>query len=251
MIVIKTPGEIEVMRRACRLTAQARTLASQMVEPGVTTGEIDREVRRFIEKSGGRPTFLNYAGFPASICISVNEELIHGIPGGRILRSGDIVSLDVGAEKDGFTGDCACTVPCGGISEEAERLIAVTRMSFFEGIKAAKAGNRIGDIGHAVQTYVEANGYSVVRAYVGHGVGRDLHEDPEVPNYGRPGHGARLAEGMTIAVEPMVNAGGSGIRVLDNNWTVVTEDGSLCAHYENSILITGGEPEILTMADDI
>lgn len=251
MIIIKTPGEIERMREAGRLTAAARTLASQMVEPGVTTGRIDREVRRFIEKNGGIPTFLGYGGFPGSVCISVNEEIIHGIPGERTLREGDIVSIDVGATKGGFVGDCACTVPCGEISAEAKRLIDVTRKSFFEGLGMVRAGQRISDIGHAIQTYVEANGFSVVRAYVGHGVGRDMHEDPEVPNYGTPGHGPRLVKGMTIAIEPMVTAGDYDIRVLDNEWTVVTKDGSLSAHYENSVLITDGEPEILTMADDI
>lgn len=251
MIIVKSPRQIELMRQAGKITAAARTVAREMVAPGVTTQEIDREVHRFITKSGAEPTFLGYGGFPASTCISVNDEVIHGIPGPRVVHEGDIVSLDVGATKYGFVGDCAGTFPCGEVSEEAKRLIAVTRQSFFEGIKFAKPGYRVSDIGHAVQEYVEAHGYSVVRAYVGHGVGAEMHEEPEVPNYGTPGHGPRLVRGMTIAVEPMVNAGGYDIRVLDNDWTVVTRDGSLSAHYENTVLITDGEPEILTMAEDI
>jgi len=251
MIIIKSPREIELMRQAGKITAAARTLAREMVEPGVSTEEIDREINRFILKSGAEPTFLGYGGFPASACISLNDEVIHGIPGPRVLREGDIASLDVGATIYGFTGDCAGTFPCGEISEEARKLIEVTRQSFFEGIRFAKQGYRISDIGHAVQKYVERNGFSVVRAYVGHGVGADLHEEPEIPNFGPPGHGPRLVKGMTIAVEPMVNAGGFDIRILDNEWTVVTKDGSLSAHYENTILITDGEPEILTMAEDL
>lgn len=251
MIIIKSQREIELMRQAGKITAAARTLAREMVAPGVTTQEIDREIHRFILKSGAEPSFLGYGGFPASACISVNDEVIHGIPGPRAIHEGDIVSLDVGATIYGFTGDCAGTFPCGEISEEAKKLIEVTRQSFFEGIKFAKQGYRVSDIGHAVQEYVERNGFSVVRAYVGHGVGAHLHEEPEVPNFGPPGHGPRLVKGMTIAVEPMVNAGGFDIRVLDNEWTVVTKDGSFSAHYENTILITDGEPEILTMAEDL
>ncbi|MDY5594122.1 MAG: type I methionyl aminopeptidase [Oscillospiraceae bacterium] len=251
MIIIKSPREIDLMRQAGKITAGARTIARQMVEPGVTTQQIDREVHKFITKSGATPSFLNYGGFPASACISVNDEIIHGIPGPRVIHEGDIVSLDVGAKYKGFNGDCAGTFPCGTCSEETMRLIEVTRQSFFEGIKFAKEGYRISDIGHAIQEYVESFGYSVVREYVGHGVGAKLHEAPEIPNYGKPGHGPRLVKGMTIAVEPMVNIGGVEVRVLDNDWTVVTADGSLSAHYENTILITDGEPEILTIADDI
>ena len=250
-IIVKSPREIEFMRKAGKLTAQARTVARQAVADGVTTEQIDQEVYKFITKSGATPSFLHYGGFPASACISVNEELIHGIPGPRVIHNGDIVSVDVGAKIHGFHGDCAGTFPCGEVSEETKELIRVTRQSFFEGIKMAKAGNRIGDIGAAIQEYVERHGYSIVREYVGHGVGADLHESPEVPNYGRVGHGPRLVKGMVIAVEPMVNMGGAAIRVLDNDWTVVTVDGQLCAHYENTICITDGEPEILTMADDI
>lgn len=250
-IIVKSPRQIELMREAGKITAGARSIARQAIAAGVTTAEIDKEVYNFITKSGATPSFLNYGGFPGSACISVNEELIHGIPGKRIVRNGDIVSVDVGAKIHGFHGDCAGTYPCGEVSEETKRLIAVTRQSFFEGIKYAKAGNRLGDISAAIQEYVERHGYSIVREYVGHGIGSDLHEEPSVPNYGRAGRGPRLVKGMTLAVEPMVNMGAAAIRVLDDDWTVVTRDGSLCAHYENTILITDGEPEILTMADDI
>ena len=250
-IIVKSPRQIEFMREAGKITAGARSIARQAIAAGITTAEIDKEVYNFITKSGATPSFLNYGGFPGSACISVNEELIHGIPGKRIIRNGDIVSVDVGAKIHGFHGDCAGTYPCGEVSEETKRLIEVTRQSFFEGIKYAKAGNRLGDISAAIQEYVERHGYSIVREYVGHGIGADLHEDPSVPNYGKAGRGPRLVKGMTLAVEPMVNMGAAAIRVLDDDWTVVTKDGSLCAHYENTILITDGEPEILTMADDI
>lgn len=250
-IVIKSAREIELMRVAGRITAGARTIARQGIAAGVTTKELDREIHRYIVKNGATPTFLNYGGFPASACISVNDEVIHGIPGARVIHDGDIVSVDVGAKINGFTGDCAGTYPCGEITPEAQDLIAVTRQSFFEGIKFARVGYRVSDIGHAIQEYVESHGYSVVRSYVGHGVGAQLHEEPEIPNYGEPGHGPRLVKGMTIAIEPMVNAGTFDVRVLDNEWTVVTADGKLSAHYENTILITDGEPEILTMAEDI
>ncbi len=239
------------MRQAGRITAAARTLAREMVAPGITTAQIDREVRHFIEKSGAIPTFLGYGGFPASVCLSVNDEVIHGIPGHRVIKKGDIVSVDVGATYKGYVGDCAGTYPAGEISEEAQRLIDVTRQSFFEGMKCARAGMRVGDISNAVQTYVEKNGFSVVREYVGHGVGAEMHEAPEVPNFGRPGRGPRLLEGMTIAVEPMVNAGTWEVKVLKDGWTVKTLDGKLSAHYENSIAITSGEPEILTFAEDL
>ena len=250
-IIIKSKSDIEHMRRAGRITAAARSIARQAVAAGVTTKQIDREVHDFIVKSHAYPTFLGYGGFPASACISVNDEIIHGIPGKRKLIDGDIVSLDVGATFEGFVGDCAGTFPCGEVSPEDEKLMKVTRQSFFEGIKFARPGYRISDIGAAVQDYVESNGYSVVRDYVGHGVGREMHEAPEVPNYGRPGHGPRLVKGMTIAVEPMVCAGGYEIEQLSNGWTVVTADHSMAAHYENTILITDGEPEILTMAEDL
>ena len=251
-IVIKSDRDIELMRQAGKIAAGARSIARQMIEPGVTTKAINKEVFNFIKRSGAEPTFLGYSGYPASACISVNDQVIHGIPGSRKLCEGDIVSVDVGATYKGFVGDCAGTFPCGTCSDEALRLIAVTRQSFFEGIRYARQGYRIGDISAGVQNYAESNGYSVVRDYVGHGVGAKMHEDPEVPNYVQHGHGSpRLLKGMTIAVEPMVNAGGWEVKVLPDGWTVLTADGSLSAHYENSILITDGEPEILTMADDI
>ena len=251
-IVIKSDRDIELMRQAGKIAAGARSIARQMIEPGVTTKAINKEVFNFIKRSGAEPTFLGYAGYPASACISVNDQVIHGIPGSRRLCEGDIVSVDVGATFKGFVGDCAGTFPCGTCSYEALRLIAVTRQSFFEGIRYARQGYRIGDISAGVQNCAESNGYSVVRDYVGHGVGAKMHEDPEVPNYVQHGHGSpRLLKGMTIAVEPMVNAGGWEVKVLPDGWTVLTADGSLSAHYENSILITDGEPEILTMADDI
>ena len=250
MISLKSQREIEAMRRAGRLTAQARALAGSMVRPGVTTHEIDRAVRRFIESHGAKPSFLGYSGFPGSACISVNEVVIHGIPGPRKLQEGDIVSIDVGAFLGGFHGDCAATYPCGQVDGEAQRLIDVTQQSFWEGIKNARRGCRVSDIGHAVQVYVEANGFSVVRDFVGHGVGAKLHEAPEVRNFGPAGHGPRLQPGMTIAVEPMVCAGGWQVKNLEGNWTTVTQDGSLAAHYENTILITEDGPEILTVTED-
>ena len=251
-IVIKSNRDIELMRQAGKIAAGARSIARQMIEPGVSTKAINKDVFNFIKKSGAEPTFLGYSGFPASACISVNDQVIHGIPGSRILRNGDIVSVDVGATWKGYVGDCAGTFPCGQCSDEALRLIAVTRESFFEGIQYARQGYRVSDISAGVQNYVEANGYSVVRDFVGHGIGKNMHEEPEVPNYVQHGHGSpRLMPGMTIAVEPMVNAGGWAVKVLPDGWTVLTADGSLSAHYENTILITDGEAEILTMADDI
>jgi methionyl aminopeptidase len=246
MITLKSNREIELMRRAGKITAAARAVARDMVKPGVTTHQIDKAVFEFIKSQGATPSFLNYNGYPASVCVSVNDEIIHGIPGKRVLREGDIVSVDVGAYIGGFHGDCAGTYPCGKVSEEAMRLIRVTQQSFFEGIKYAREGYHIKDISHAVQTYVEAQGFSVVREYVGHGIGRQMHEAPEVPNFGEPGHGPRLLRGMTIAVEPMVNAGSASIIQMSDGWTVKTADGKNAAHYENTILITDGEPEILT-----
>ena len=240
------------MRQAGRITAGARSIARQAIAAGVTTRQIDKCVHEFIVKSGAVPTFLGYGGFPASVCVSVNDEIIHGIPGRRVIHNGDIVSVDVGATYKGYVGDCAGTYPCGEISEEAGKLIEVTRQSFFEGLKFARVGYRISDIGAAIQDYAESHGYSVVRDYVGHGVGRQMHEAPEVPNYRAHRHpDPRLVKGMTIAIEPMVNIGGYDVEVLDNDWTVVTADGTLSAHYENTIAITDGEAEILTMAEDL
>ncbi|PKM72590.1 MAG: type I methionyl aminopeptidase [Firmicutes bacterium HGW-Firmicutes-16] len=250
-IIIKSPREIELMRASGKITAAARSIGREMVTPGVTTQEIDKEIFKFIKKCGAAPSFLGYGGFPGSACISVNDEVIHGIPGKRLINEGDIVSIDVGAYIGGFHGDCCGTFAAGKTTEEAKRLIEVTRQSFFVGLKYAREGNRVSDISHAIQEYVESFGYTLVREYVGHGIGKNLHEAPEVPNFGEPGHGPRLVKGMTIAIEPMVNMGGAAVRVLDNDWTVVTVDGSLSAHYENTILITDGEPEILTMAEDL
>ncbi len=246
MITLKSPHEIELMRRAGKITAAARALARDMVKPGVTTAQIDKAVFHFIKEQGAIPSFLHYNGYPASVCVSVNDEIIHGIPGKRVLQEGDIVSVDVGAFIGGFHGDCAGTYPCGQVDDEALRLIRVTQQSFFEGIKYAREGYRLSDISAAVQAYVEANGFSVVREYVGHGIGHQMHEAPEVPNYGKPGHGPRLLRGMTIAVEPMVNAGTAAIRQMPDGWTVRTADGKNAAHYENTVLITDGEPELLT-----
>ena len=247
MITLKSSHEIDLMRRAGKITAAARALAGEMVRPGVTTREIDSAVEHFIRKEGAVPSFLHYNGYPASACISVNDEVIHGIPSKkRVLQEGDIVSVDVGAYVDGFHGDCAATFACGTISPEAQRLIDVTRQSFFEGIRFAKEGYRLYDISAAIQEYVESNGFSIVREFVGHGIGAHLHEDPAVPNYGRKGRGPRLLRGMTLAIEPMVNAGKADIWQLSDGWTVKTQDGKYAAHYENTILITDGEPEILT-----
>ena len=251
MITVKNEHELESMRQACKITAAARALAGEMVRPGISTKAIDQAVYDYIAAQGAKPSFLNYGGFPASACISVNSTIIHGIPDGYILKEGDIVSVDVGAYYKGFHGDCAATYACGAISTEAQRLIDVTRQSFFEGLKFVKKGNRVQDISHAIQTYVESNGYSVVRSFVGHGVGRQLHEDPEVPNFGKPGRGPRLIPGMTIAIEPMVNEGTYDVRVLKDGWTTVTADGKLAAHYENTVLITDGEPEILTVTEGL
>lgn len=249
MITLKTAHEVEKMRRAGKITAAARALAGEMVKPGVSTKAIDKAVHDFIVGQGARPSFLHYNGYPASTCISINEQVIHGIPGSRKICEGDMVSVDVGAVIDGFNGDCAATYIAGEGSSEVRKLIEVTRNSFFEGIKFARVGYRVSDISHAIQSYAEAHGYSVVREYVGHGIGEKMHEDPEVPNFGRPGHGPRLMPGMTLAIEPMINMGVVAVKVLGDGWTVVTGDGKPSAHYENTVLITSGEPEILTPTD--
>lgn len=255
-ITIKSPREIELMRQACKIAAGARSIGRQAVKDGMTTKQINRAVHEFIVKSGGVPTQVGYEGYPCATCISVNDEVIHGIPGKKIVHNGDIVSIDLCASYRGYVGDNAGTFAVGEVSDEAKKLIEVARGSFFEGIKFAKAGNRIFDISGAVQDYVESHGFSVVRDFVGHGIGREMHEAPEVPNY-VPARGRgirmnpRLQKGMTICVEPMICAGGYEVNILKDGWTVVTRDHSLAAHYENTILITDGEPEILTMADDI
>lgn len=249
MIVLKTGRELKIMREACRISAGALKLIGSAVEPGVTTAELDRLAEEYILSQGAKPNFKNYNGYPATACISINNEVIHGIPGKRKIKEGDIVSVDLGAVFEGFHGDNAATFAAGDISPEAKRLMDVTRESLYEGIKMARPGGRIGDISHAVQSYVEARGYSVVRQFVGHGVGTSLHEAPEVPNFGTPGRGVRLVPGMTLAIEPMINMGKAGVRTLADNWTVVTLDNSLSAHFEHTVAITPDGPQIMTVAD--
>ena len=247
MISIKNSEQLKLMRLAGRITAEALAVAEEAIRPGMTTKELDNKIKRYIEKCGATPTFLGYNGFPGSACISINDEVIHGIPSDKvIIKEGDIVKVDVGARFRGYNGDSARTFAVGKVSDEALRLISVTKQSFYEAMKVARPGNRVGDLGFAVENFVISNGFSVVRDYVGHGVGKDLHEEPEIPNFGRAGRGVRLYPGMTLAIEPMVNYGSHGVRVLKDGWTVVTEDGKLSAHYENSILITENDPIILT-----
>lgn len=250
MIQLKNSAQISAMVEAGRITGEALLLAREHVREGVSTKELDTIIRTHIEKSGAKPSFLGYHGFPASACISVNDEVIHGIPSAdRILREGDIVKIDVGAFYKGFHGDSARTIAVGNVSEEAKRLIEVTRQSFFDGVAAVKTGNRIGDVGNAVQTCVEGAGFSVVRRYIGHGIGKELHEAPDVPNYGTPGRGVRLCAGMAIAIEPMVNVGSEEVRELPDGWTVKTRDGSLSAHYENTVVLTTEGVIITTLID--
>ena len=247
MITIKNKEQIAKMRDAGKIVAEVLALMKEHVEPSVSTWELDEIAENYIRKCGAVPTFLGYGGFPASICASINEQVVHGIPNRNcILNEGDIISIDVGATFRGYVGDAARTFPVGKISDENARLIEVTRQSFYEGLAHAKKGNRLGDISNAIQRYVEKNGYSVIRDLVGHGVGENMHEDPMVPNYGKKGRGIKLCEGLTIAVEPMVAAGHYALEQLADNWTYVTRDGSMAAHYENTFAITDGEPEILT-----
>lgn len=250
MVVLKTTREIEIMKNAGRIASKALKFAGVAVEPGISTLELDSIVRKYIESEGAKPSFLNYGGFPASACISVNNVVIHGIPSKNcILKNGDIVSIDVGAFFEGFHGDNAATFACGDIGSEAQKLIDTTKESLYEGIKKAQSGNRIGDISNAIQRYVEARSYSVVRDFVGHGVGAKLHEDPSVPNYGTPGRGVRLLSGMTIAIEPMVNVGACKVKVLEDEWTTVTADGKLSAHFEHTVAITPNGAIILTQSE--
>ena len=249
MISIKSSRDLALMREACVISARALKLGGEAVQPGVTTGEIDRIIRQYIESMGAKPSFLGYQDYPASACISVNDVVIHGIPGNRKIREGDIVSIDVGAFYNGFHGDNAATFGAGKVSAEAQALMNATRESLYEGIKMAAAGNRVGDIGAAVQRYVEMRGYSVVRQFVGHGVGTNLHEDPSVPNFGTPGRGPKLLPGMTLAIEPMVNAGTHEVSILGDGWTTVTKDGRLSAHFEHTIAITPDGPVIMTDPD--
>ena len=247
MIHLKNSAQITAMKDAGRITGVALLVARDAVRPGVSTYEIDLAIRRYIEKCGATPTFLGYGGFPASACISINDEVIHGIPSkSRILREGDIVKIDTGATYHGYVGDSARTIPVGHVSEEAKRLMQVTRDSFWAGVEMLRPGNRLGDIGHAIDSLVVANGFSTVRRYVGHGIGTDMHESPDVPNFGTPGRGIRLCAGMTLAIEPMVNVGSFEVRELPDGWTVKTQDGSLSAHYENTVALTSDGVLILT-----
>ena len=247
MIVLKSSRELELMKEACQISSEALMVAGEAVKPGVSTKEIDEIAYKFIKKHGATPNFLNYGGFPATACISINDEVIHGIPkADRILKEGDIVRIDLGASKNGYNGDNAATFACGTVSDEAKRLMDTTRESLYKGIEQAVPGNRIGDIGHAVQEYCEARGYGVVRDFVGHGVGTKLHEEPSVPNFGHAGRGIRLLPGMTLAIEPMINLGTYKVKQLSDGWTVKTADGKLAAHFEHSIAITPNGPVILT-----
>ncbi|MEE0841238.1 MAG: type I methionyl aminopeptidase [Acutalibacteraceae bacterium] len=248
MIVLKTSRELSVMREACRISAGALQLVGKSVEPGISTWELDKIAEKYILSQGAKPNFKGYSGYPATACISINNEVIHGIPSKkRILKAGDIVSVDLGASIEGYNGDNAATFAVGDISDEAKRLMDATRESLYEGIKAARAGGRIGDIGSAIQHYVEERGFSVVREFVGHGIGTKLHEAPEVPNYGTAGKGIRLMPGMTIAIEPMINLGLPGVKTLSDGWTVETKDGLLSAHFEHTVAITSDGPQIMTV----
>ncbi len=247
MITIKSASQIDKMKKAGEIVALTHELMKKNICDGITTKELDRIAEEFIRSKGAIPSFKNYNGYPASICTSVNDVVIHGIPGNTRLKNGDIISVDIGAYIDGYHGDSANTYGVGDISKEAADIIDAAKRGFEEGIKMAVAGNRIGDISYAIQHYVEDRGYSVVREFVGHGVGAQMHEEPEVPNYGRAGHGPRLCSGMTLAIEPMINAGKRNVVMLNDEWTIVTEDGSLSAHYEHSIAITKDEPILLTV----
>ncbi len=248
MITIKSAKQIEKMRASAEVTKGALELLEKHIKPGVTTAQLDKIAHKFIVSKGARPNFLNYNGFPGSVCTSVNDEVVHGIPSTRtVLKEGDIISIDMGAEKDGWHSDAARTFGVGKISDEAQRLIDAARESFFEGLKYLRHGAKLGDVSAAIQKYVESNGFGVVRDLVGHGIGTSLHEDPSVPNFGRAGHGVKLAAGMTLAIEPMITAGDYHVSALDDDWTVVTDDGGLAAHYENTVLITRDGYEILTL----
>ena len=246
MIILKSQEEIEKITRSCCIVAKTLEFLRDMIKPGITTKNLERLADTYIRSNNAIPAFKGYKGYPASICTSVNNEVIHGIPSDRVLEEGDILGVDLGVYKDGFYGDAAFTFPVGNIHPEAERLLRVTEEALSIGIDNARTDKRVSDISHSVQKYVESNGFSVVRAFVGHGIGRDLHEDPQIPNFGSPGRGPRLREGMTLAIEPMVNAGGYEVAVLDDGWTAVTMDGKLSAHFEHTVLVTSEEPKILT-----
>ena len=248
MIIIKTDHEIECMRKSGRIVGETLVMLQELVRPGITTAELDIIAEEYIIKCGAKPSFKGYYGFPYSLCISVNSEVVHGFPSKEVvLQEGDIVSIDCGAILNGYHGDAARTFPVGKVSSDAQKLMQVTKESFFKGVEYAVIGNRLTDISHAVQEYVESFGYSVVRDYVGHGIGKNMHEDPEIPNFGRPGRGPKLVNGMVLAIEPMVNLGNYHVKVMPNDWTVVTVDGSLSSHYENTVAIRENGPEILTL----
>lgn len=247
MIILKSGREIELMREAGRVVALALEKMRETVEPGVTTAELDRIAGEIIKANGARPLFKGYGGFPANICASINEEVVHGIPSLRLLKSGDIISIDIGAEKNGYCGDAAVTLPVGEVDAEALKLIEVTKTALEKGIEQAVEGNRLTDISHAVQVYVESNGFSVVRDYVGHGIGRKMHEDPKIPNYGSPGKGPRLTPGMVLAIEPMVNIGVYQVEVKQDGWTVVTQDRKWSAHFEHTVAVSENGPRIMTL----
>lgn len=249
MIIIKNDMEIEYMKRAGKVVGETLAKLEEVIKPGITTADLDRIAEEYILKQGAKPSFKGYHGFPASICASVNNEVVHGFPTNTLLQEGDIVSVDCGAILNGYHGDAARTLPVGKISDDAEKLIRVTKESFFKGLEFAKVDNRLTDISNAIQHHVESFGYSVVRDFVGHGIGKQLHEDPDVPNFGRPGRGPKLLHGMVLAIEPMVNIGKYNVKVQSNGWTVVTSDGSLSAHYENTVAILENGPEILTFSD--
>lgn len=246
MILLKSPSEVQEMLVPGEIVAGAHARVREVLRPGMTTGELDREVEAYIREKGGAPAFKGYRGYPASVCASVNDEVVHGIPGKRVLKEKDIIGVDIGVKAGGFYADAAQTLPVGGISAEAQELLRVTREALYLGIEKARVGNRLGDVSHAIQKCVESAGFSVVRSLVGHGIGRAMHEDPQVPNFGKPGEGAVLKAGMVIAIEPMVNAGGHDVEILEDKWTVVTADGSLSAHFEHSVAITEAGPMILT-----
>ncbi|WP_287821372.1 type I methionyl aminopeptidase [Clostridium sp.] len=249
MIIIKNNSEIDYMRQSGRVVEETLLKMEEVIRPGMTTADLDKIAEEFIRKHGAVPSFKGYYGFPASICASVNEEVVHGIPSiKKVLREGDIISIDCGAILNGYQGDAARTLPVGKISNEAKNLIDITRKSFFKGVEKALVGNRLSDISSAIQTYAESFGYSIVRDYVGHGIGKDMHEEPEIPNFGKPGRGPKLLHGMVLAIEPMVNGGKYYVSVQSNDWTVVTDDGSLSAHYENTVAILENGPEILTFS---
>jgi methionyl aminopeptidase len=250
MIIRKSKSEIEKMRAAGQIVAHVLARISAMVEPGVTTRQLDREAERLIREAGAFPTFKGYHGYPASICTSINDEVVHGIPSDRRLREGDIIGIDCGATYQGYVGDSALTVAVGQVSEDVKRLMEVTRRSLYEAIEKCRVGNRLGDVCNAVQAYVEPLGYSIVRNYCGHGIGRAMHEDPQVPNYGRAGSGPVLREGWVLAIEPMINLGRHDVKVLSDGWTVITLDGRPSAHFEHTVAITGDGPQILTALDN-